>query len=325
MPGKKPNTPKPTVFEPSPDARRTRGRPDETPTAQERTARQPSALPKLEKPTAITGTERKRIPVEAKDLRQIAPGVDNRIVEQAMRLIASFVVEKASDRKAIMWGHDIQRSHSELATETLALSQAPTFRKVEGYLGRMMDILRAVDIMAACGYDSSVFGQYLKGVNARIDRPEELSAAQTELDQLVRYMSAALDELLDLKDKFERHAGKLEAIASEIEASALAALFLSRYLQKEKASAAQRFLERSMSLTQTLAQIREGAAIREIQIDHPIRLVGAIQNVALVAMPDLLAGIATVVSLDARKTRLSQTEAGELNYKLRDIITRLAT
>ena len=325
MQGKKPSAPKPTVFEPSPGTRRAPERSDEKSTAQERTVQQPSALPRLEKPTAITGTERKRVAVEAGDLRQIAPGVENRIVEQAMRLVAGFVVEKTNERKAIMWGHDLQRSYSEFAAETLALAQTPILRKVEGYLGRMMDILQAVDIMGACGYDSDLFGQYLKGINAKIDRPEELSAAQTELDQLVRYMSAALDELLDLKDKFERHAVRLEQIADEIEASALAALFLSRYLQKDKASVAQRFLERSMSLTQTLAQIRESAAVRDIQIEHPIRMVSAIQNVALVAMPDLLMGIATVVSLAARKTSLSQTEAGELNYKLRDIINRLAT
>src|SRR5690606_5063504 len=112
---------------------RASGRSSERAATQERGAPQPSAIPRLEKPTAITGTERKRVPVEAGDLRQIALGVDNRTVEQAMRLIASFVVEKTNERKAIMWGHDLQRSHSELAAETLALSQTPTLRKVEGY------------------------------------------------------------------------------------------------------------------------------------------------------------------------------------------------
>lgn len=276
-------------------------------------------------PTMIAGVERKRIEVEARDLRKLAPGADTRTIEAALRLLAGFVVEKASERRAILWGHELQQSYSDLVAETLMLSQSPVLRKVEGYLGRMMDILQSVDILAVCGYGDDGIVGYFKGINSKVDQPEELSKARIELDQLVKYMGGALEELLDLKDKLDRHTGQLEEIAAGAEAGSLAALFLAQHLQKDRAAVAERFMERSMSLTQTLAQIRENGAIREIQIEHPLRMVGAIQSVVLVSMPDFLTSIATVVSLSARKAGLSRTEAGELNYKLRDIINRLAT
>lgn len=324
MPDRKEDRLKPTVF--VPPAKPQRLNPAAARIGPATAAeKQPAARPAPDTPTAIAGVERKRIPVQAKDLRQLSPGVDNRVVELALRDLAGFVVEKASERRAILWGHELQKSHGDFVNETLALSQTPILRKVEGYLVRMTEILQSVDIMAVCGYDDSVFGGYLKGVNAKIDRPEELGTARVELDQLVGYMDAALEELLKLRQKLETHGGKLDEIATEVEASALAALFLSQHLREDKPSVAQRLLDRSMSLTQTLAQIRGNRTIRDVQIDHPLRMIGAIQNVVLVTMPDFLASIASVISLAARKASLSQTEAGELNYKLRDIINRLAT
>ena len=279
----------------------------------------------LSAPTAIPGVARRRIPVEASDLRKLSPGVAAGVLDRALALIAGFVLEKATERKAVLWGHELQKSYGDAIAGALALSQAPVLRKIEGYIARMMEILQAVDLLAAVGHAGGGFGQYLKGINKKIDTPDELAAARNELGQLVHHMGGALDELLDLKAKLERNAAELNRVAAEAEASALAALFLSQYLGKEQPQLAERFVERSMSLTQTLAQIRENGAIREIQIEHPIRMVGAIQNVALVSMPDFLASIAAINSIAARNRAMSPTEAGELNYKLRDIIEQLKT
>ena len=276
------------------------------------------------KPTAMPGVERKRIPVEQGDLRKLSPGFDTSTYEEALRLLYELVLEKMTERKAIMWGIDLQKSHSDLVTQTLTLSQNPLLRKVEGYLNRMMDILGSIDLMAVCGHGSGGLGQLLKGVNNKIDTPEELKAAQAELDMLVKFMSTALNELLDLKDAFEQHSSKLNEVAARAEAHAVAALFLSQYLQKEKAGLAQRFTQRSMSLTQTLAQIRGDSSMRKVQIEQPIRLVGAIQNVVLVLMPGFIGSIASMTTaLAGRNGRVSPTEAGELNYQLRNIIGKL--
>lgn len=78
-----------------------------------------------------------------------------------------------------------------------------------------------------------------------------------------------------------------------------------------------------MSLTQTVAQIRSGASLREVQIEQPLRLIEAIQNVALVMVPGFLGSIAALTTMLDSNRKLTPTEAGELTYQLRSILQQL--
>lgn len=286
--------------------------------------RVPAATPVVRQPTAIPGAERKRIEVAVSDLQALSPGAAAGVYQQARALVGAFVVDKASQRKAILWGHNLQQAHGDLVTEMLALARSPVLRQVEGYLARMMDILGSIDLMAVCGHGGdSLVGRLFQGINSRIDTPGELAQAQAELEQLLALMGGALDPLLDLKDRLLRLSGSMEGTAAQVEASAIGALFLSERLRQGDAALAQCFVERSMSLTQTLVQMRQAGSTREIQIEQPIRLIGAIQNVALVVMPAFIGSIASIATLSASKTTISPTEAGELAYRLRDIISQL--
>ena len=288
------------------------------------TRRVPAATPVVRQPTAIPGAERKRIEVAVSDLQALSPGAAAGVYQQARALVGAFVVDKASQRKAILWGHNLQQVHGDLVTEMLALARSPVLRQVEGYLARMMDILGSIDLMAVCGHGGdSLVGRLFQGINSRIDTPGELAQAQAELEQLLALMGGALDPLLDLKDRLLRLSGSMETTADQVEAAAIGALFLSERLHKDDAALAQCFTERSMSLTQTLAQMRQAGSTREMQIEQPIRLIGAIQNVALVVMPAFIGSIASIATLSASKTTISPTEAGELAYRLRDIISQL--
>lgn len=282
------------------------------------TRRVPAATPVVRQPTAIPGAERKRIEVAVSDLQALSPGAAAGVYQQARALVGAFVVDKASQRKAILWGHNLQQVHGDLVTEMLALARSPVLRQVEGYLARMMDILGSIDLMAVCGHGGdSLVGRLFQGINSRIDTPGELAQAQAELEQLLALMGGALDPLLDLKDRLLRLSGSMEGTAAQVEASAIGALFLSERLRQGDAALAQCFVERSMSLTQTLVQMRQAGSTREIQIEQPIRLIGAIQNVALVVMPAFIGSIASIATLSASKTTISPTEAGELAYRLR--------
>ena len=288
------------------------------------TRRVPAATPVVRQPTAIPGAERKRIEVAVSDLQALSPGAAAGVYQQARALVGAFVVDKASQRKAILWGHNLQQVHGDLVTEMLALARSPVLRQVEGYLARMMDILGSIDLMAVCGHGGdSLVCRLFQGINSRIDTPGELAQAQAELEQLLALMGGALDPLLDLKDRLLRLSGSMEGTAAQVEASAIGALFLSERLRQGDAALAQCFVERSMSLTQTLVQMRQAGSTREIQIEQPIRLIGAIQNVALVVMPAFIGSIASIATLSASKTTISPTEAGELAYRLRDIISQL--
>lgn len=282
------------------------------------------AAPLLRQPTAIPGTERKRIDVPPGKLERLSPGASAEVYERGRAMIRAFVVDKASERKAILWGHDGQKEYSELVTEALTLSRSPVLRKVEGYLARTMEILESMDLLAACGHGSrGIVGRVIQRVNAKVDTPGELDRAQAELEKLVALMSAALQDLLDLKDRLLRVAERIDATGAQLEASAIAALFLAECLRNENGAVAQRFVERAMSLTQTLALIREGGATRSFHLQQPIRLVAAIQDIALVLLPGFIGSMASIAALSTRKAAVTPTEAGELAYRLADLVEKL--
>lgn len=287
-------------------------------------AQTPPAPLRPARPTAIPGVERKRIVVELSDMRKLSPLAKPGVLAMALALVQSFVVESARDRQAVLWGHRLQQDHSNLVSRTLELSQADVLKKATGYVGRMIDILGSIDIEAVCGTSrTGIFVQYLKKANSRVDTPGELEAARIELSHLVRLMGEALEELLSFKEALEQHASRIEDMGDEAEALALAASFLADHLRASRPSLSQRFLERAMSLTQTVAQIRSGVSMRDVQIEQPLRLIGAIQNVALVMVPGFLGSIASITTMLAGNRKLTPTEAGELAYQLRDILQQL--
>ena len=281
--------------------------------------------PVVAKPTAIPGVERKRIAVDRADLRKLSPQASPAVLERAIRLVETFTVGRAGVRQTVLWGHRLQQDYSDLVSRILELSQAEVLKRVNGYINRMVDILAAVDLEAVSGVatPAGLLGQYFKTANRKIDTPEELNRARDELDQLVRLMGAALEQLLALKENLEQHAREVGKVGDEVEASAIAAEFLSTYLRKGQPALSQRFIERSMSLTQTVAQIRGSASVGEMQIEQPLRLIGAIQNVALVMVPGWLGSIAALTAMLEGRRKPTPTETGELSSQLRNILQQL--
>ena len=277
------------------------------------------------RPTMIPGVERKRIRVDESHLKAFSPDTEPKISGDTARLLRSFVIEQATDRSAILWGHRLQQDYSELVSRSLSLSQADLVERVTGYLNRMMEILGSIDIEAVCGLGTSlgVLSQYLKKINNRIDTPRELEAARSELDQLVKLTGRSLEPLLALKENIERQSSHIDEMGDEVEASALAAEYLSAHLRDKEPKLSQLFLERSMSLTQTVAQIRGSVVMRETQVEGPLRLIGVIQNVALVMIPGWLEGIASLLVTAQGGPKPTPTEARELIYGLRDILHQL--
>lgn len=284
------------------------------------------AAPKAFGPTAVPGVERKRIPVGIEELGKLSPGAGPEVLERALRLVETYVEEEATDRTAVLWGQRSQEDYSELVSESLSLSQADALVRARGYLGRMMEILQSIDVEAvstAVRGGGGAVAEYLRGMNKKIDTLKELEAARVELDQLVKLMSAALIDLLDLKERIEKQSRRIDEIGDEVDAAALAALFLSDHESKRSPQLSRRFFERSMSLTQSGVQIRGSITISAVQIEQPLRLIRAIQDVALVTLPGWLGSIASLSVLSQGARKLTPTEAGELARQLRKIVEQL--
>jgi hypothetical protein len=288
-------------------------------------ARPPVSTGRVTAPTAIAGAERKRLPVSLDDLKKLAPDAEPDLLSGALRLLHGYVAEDANDQTVVVWGNQLQRAYADLVSETLVRSQADVLTRVTIHLNRTMEILRSIDMVAVVGasYDAAGLGRYLNRMSKRIDTREELRAASIELDQLAKLMSAAMDDLLALRAEIERFSQRIDQLGQEVEASALAALFLSTYLRGEEETLSRRFLERSMSLTQTALQVRGSASMRESQIEQPLRLISAIQDVALVMLPAWLGSITSLTVLAGRKP--TPTEAGEMAFQLRKILEQLQT
>lgn len=278
-------------------------------------------------PTAIPGVERRRIAVNSEELRKLFPAARPDVIEKALRLVESHVEEEATDRTAVLWGQRAQEDYSRMVSDNLALSRDDALVRATGYLDRMMEILQSIDIEAvgAPTRGGGTIGTYLRGLNRKIDSLDELEAARVELDQLVKLMDAALGDLLDLKERIEKLSRRMDEIGDDVEAAALAAQFLSDHHSKRSPSLSRRFFERSMSLTQSAVQIRGSTAIRATQIEHPLRLINAIQNVALVTLPGWLGSIASLFVLVHGQRGLTQTQTGELARQLRTIVEQLQT
>lgn len=293
-------------------------------------ARPPRDLPAPERksmgPTAIPGVAPERVSVTPADLRKLAPGLRPAIADEALRLVQQLAPARLSERNVVLWGHRLQQDYTALVSQTLDLTQSDVLRNVSGHVGRMIDILGSIDIEAACGaVPASLLRQVLRGANSRIDTPGELARARGELDQLIGLMNAAFGALLGFRETLDQHARKIDALGDAAEAAALAALYLAGHLAATAPNLSQRFTDRSMSLTQTVAQIRSGAALRSAQIEQPLQLISTIQNVALVMVPGWLTSIAALYSLLNASRQPTPTEARELANQLRTILQQFKT
>ncbi|MCR4341261.1 MAG: hypothetical protein NUW01_15395 [Gemmatimonadaceae bacterium] len=285
----------------------------------------PSTRPVFQ-PTAVPGKQRVRIAVTGDDIMMRNPHMLPEIRERAVMLILAVNVDDTSDRVAILWGHDAQKAYATLVEQSLTLSQSELLATVMRYVNRMTELLSSIDLKRVCGLDSGGMFSFLRRTTKSIDTPEELETARVELSQLVSLMHQSIDPLLALKEKIEAVSTQTEQLGFDIEALAEAGAFVADHLSAKdpaKASFAQRFMERSGSLTQSLAQIRSGGSVREMQVEHPLRLITAVQHATLVAMPGWLSSITTILSMLRSARKPNVTEVDELGVGTRKIIEGL--
>lgn len=273
-------------------------------------------------PTMVNGASRERLNVTHAELKRLSPKADSAVLNAALAALSTLVPERTTERQAILWGHELQRSFADTVAAALNLSHRPIMVRMQGHVGRLLEILESFDLSAIARTEGAGIGGLLKSFNRKTDTVGELGSARAELAQLVGLMDVGLDELLGLREQLQSNAAKQQKMATEIEAGALAALYLAEHFQAGNAAMAERFTERSMSLTQTLAQIRGDESLRNLQVESPLRTITAIQNVTLVSMPDFLATLGALSALQPGRS-VTPTEARELTYKLRNIVSQL--
>ncbi|MBU1306860.1 MAG: hypothetical protein KKF33_15245, partial [Alphaproteobacteria bacterium] len=274
------------------------------------------------KPTAIPGVQRRRLEVTVSDLGRIAPLAGKEVLRRAVAILQEVVADAATERSAILWGHALQEEYGKSVSRLLELSHDPVMVKTAGYVNRMSSILAAIDLKAIAEAAPGV-GQYLKRLNQRIDTPDELDGARFELDQLVGLMANTMEPLLSVKEAIERQVAEIERLAAEIEAMSIAADYLAGRPSPNRPELARIYIDRGISLTRNLAQIRETAALRGAQAAQPLSLIAAVQDIALVTVPGWLSSLSAMTTMLRHQRRPTPTEASELDHRLRHILQQL--
>ena len=276
-------------------------------------------------PTAIRGVRRERVAVSARDLRALAPEASDAACAGAAGLLAETAPGTLNERQAVLWGHDVQKAYADAVAGTLAIAQDPLAERARAHVDRMAQILSAIDLLAVCGHGKGgVMAGLARAMNDRIDTPAELAGALAELRLLLDRLGAATSDLAGLADRLRQHGAQIARIEQDVEAAGLAARFLAQHVAHDAPDLARRFTDREMGLAATVAQIRQDDAIRRLQLQQPLDLIGLIQNVALVSLPGLLSGLATLLVL-AKSRGASPTQARELAYQVRALVDQFQT
>ena len=282
---------------------------------------------KISGPTRIPGAVSTRINVTVALLRTTNPHANEVTLEQVCTMIRAVSVDTLTPKHAIIWGHDVQSEYGELVTECLKLSQSGTLTKVRTNINRTLEILEAIDIAAVCGVGTKktgFIGGLIKKATIAIDSLPELNEAIKELQQLHKLMTGAMEKLLELRGKLDEITSKTDRLVRSIEVYAIAAQFLADHIKQiGQNELALSFEQRSMSLTQTIAQIQSNDLMRKQQVEEPLRLITVVQDVALVSVPGWIGSIVAIKTMLEGTNKPTVTEVNELSDQKQQITDRL--
>lgn len=267
-------------------------------------------------PTLMPGSAPVRLAVDPAHLQRLAPKAGPATLDAARQMLSALIPAHMTDRQALFWAQDLQELHGKMVEDHLALMRDPLLRDMPTHLKRLQNLLFRFDLEAICTKGGLLSGVF-RSTSRVIDTPAELQSARDEIEQLLRLLSGALEGLVTLKSRLELGAERMQSLGDRVEGASLAAAYLAETADPRLALA---FLERHRSLATTLIQIRSAQVQHPLQAGLPARLVLAIQNIALVALPAWLERLALFQRKLASDHRPSLTEARDLSFRLADLM-----
>ncbi len=284
------------------------------------TAQTPPASPT--KPSLLPGKTRQRIPVTLDDLRQLNP-IKEEALEQAIRLIQVIDLDGMTDESAIYWGQASQEEYGQLMSRSLELNQSDVLVDAARHIGRLQELLGEVDLKDIENVGDGLLARLAGNTWEKVS--EEIAARQREFSETTRVLNDKKPQLLETKRSLEEVLRNINKQACEIEAHALAAQFLSNHLKGPGPDPDRRqrlcniLASRSLSLTQTVADIRSAQTLHQSQIEHPLKLIAIIQDTVLVQIPSWVGSYAAVGLSLQSKRQPTKTLLDELGQQLKRI------
>lgn len=270
----------------------------------------------IRRPTAMVGEVLQQIAITLVDLRTQNTAVKHSVLQDALQQIKSCNPDTLNDRVAVLWGNEVQQAYSELVTSVLDLSQSEVLVIASRRVKRLEDLLGSIRLDSIYKNNGGFFTSIFKKGNQLIETPAALKEALREINELVHLLGKSIDQLLDLKTKFELASSDAEQIRDKAEARSIAALAVANYLSGNQKSLADSFIGRAMALTATCAQIERDGSVRKLQIEQPLKLITVVQNVVLITLPGLIGTIASLQTLMSENNKPTVTHFQEVGDQI---------
>ena len=263
-------------------------------------------------PSAVRGTVRKGLEVSVAELEKFFPGTPREILDETQRLLKAVVPGLLTEASCIKWGEPEQRRFSELTEQSVKIVDSPIVQTCLRHTARLRILL-------------SEIGDALNGspegfLRRKADPRREYEERKAEIAQLRQILNTDLPEAANCQTALTSLTAEFEQLERELHARSLSARYLADTLpEAEKPRIVQALMDRSLSLMQTVANIRQGMLMREQVANSFARLTSSIQNALLNELPVWIES----VTFAFQQSSQTPTELYGLKTRLEGILQRL--
>lgn len=273
----------------------------------------------IEKPSVIPGgVSRKGLEVTKEDLARSFPGTREEILAEAKKILSTVIMEILTEVNCRQWGIKQQERYGELVEETLRLTSSKEIKDSSRHVSRLYALLQELAITFR-EPEPQGFAFWKKRKNPL----EVFDSNRTEIEQLSHILRQQLPAISELQAKLEDSSTEFKKLLQQLDAESIAARYLADLLttgNDSRQAFAQRLLDRSLSLSQTVAQIQQGIILRQTTTAEIGKLVSRIQEGVLVALPAWMEQVSVVQA----KSALTETEMYTFQQGLDTIVAQLS-
>lgn len=270
---------------------------------------------KVEKPSFIPGTTRKRLVVTKNDLLMQFPGTSDAVLARAEELLGKLVIETLVEGFCQQWGMREQKRFGELVGQSLELSSHKLIQESSRHVNRLIVILK--EVADAFNDDGGGFFSWGKKASPW----EKFQEFYPEIRQLSALLNQQIDQIIDIRAKLDGITAEFAKLMIVLDAESISARYLSDMLgtSPDKQSMVQCLLDRSLGLAQTTAQIQQGMIVRQSTVQDIGKLVSRIQDGVLVKLPAWIEQVSTFQS----KATLNDTDMYACRQGLEEVTNQI--
>jgi stress response protein SCP2 len=269
----------------------------------------PVEAPKTASQPVVTPPSPRKETIELNSMAAKFPGIPRETLREARNVIYNTDVSKLTTIKCASFGEAEQLEYSKLVDDSYLLTSDKHIKESVHHLARLNELL------------TELAGTFEKKKHfwESGEKPwEKLGKVRPEIDQLKDLLRQALPHLNTINERLSGLNEKSTKVAHVIDIMSVAGQYLSEQLGNDQ-NRSSALLSRSMSLTQTAAQMIEGTILRKSSIETVETLVSRIRDTILVMLPSWMDSVAYF----ALQASVTETDLYRARNGITDILQKL--